>query len=291
VRIKTKNSLKAILFLIPVLLLISIFFFYPLINVFVTSFQKWSVLGSSEWIGLKNYKETFKDLEFWKSLWNTIIYTLIVTPMIFLPAIIFATLLSKTSKSSNFFRVLFFLPNVISFVVASYVWLWIYNDTIGILNYILISLNFISQPISWLGSTWLSRIMVSLMVSWKTFGFSMMILIAGLQSIPLEVYEAAKIDGATKFQEFYCITLPLLRPTLILALIISIAGSFKAFDHFYIMTTGGPLKTTQTIVMYINKVGFEYYDIGRGSAISVIFLIILLIISYLQLKLGGFTND
>lgn len=118
-----------------------------------------------------------------------------------------------------------------------------------------------------------------------------MILIAGLQSIPLEVYEAAKIDGATKFQEFYCITLPLLRPTLILALIISIAGSFKAFDHFYIMTTGGPLKTTQTIVMYINKVGFEYYDIGRGSAISVIFLIILLIISYLQLKLGGFTND
>ncbi len=290
-KIKVKKTLQALLFLIPALLLISIFFLYPLVNVFITSFQEWEALGDSKWIGLENYKETFQDSETWQSLWNTVIYTLIVTPMIFVPAIIFAVILMKTSKISNFFRASFFVPYVISFVVASYIWLWIYNDTIGILNYLLISFDIIKEPVNWLGGTWISRIMVSLMVSWKTFAFSMVILIAGLQAVPLEVYEAAKMDGATKSQEFFHITLPLLRPTLMLALIISIAGSFKAYDHFYIMTQGGPLKTTQTIVMYINKVGFEYYDIGRGSAISVLFLIILLIISYLQLKLGGFSND
>lgn len=106
-----------------------------------------------------------------------------------------------------------------------------------------------------------------------------------------QIYEAASIDGAEKSQVFRYITLPLLRPTLVLALILSLAGSFKAFDHFYIMTKGGPLKTTETIVMYINKIGFEFYDIGFGSAVSVIFLGILLLISYLQLKAGGFQNE
>jgi multiple sugar transport system permease protein len=149
----------------------------------------------------------------------------------------------------------------------------------------------IDNPINWLGSTWLSRIMVSIMVSWKTLGFTMIIVIAGLQGIEPQIYEAASIDGAKKFQTLRYVTLPLLKPTLILALILSLAGSFKAFDHFYIMTKGGPLKTTETIVMYINKVAFEYYNIGLGSAISVIFLIILLIISYLQLKAGGFNNE
>jgi multiple sugar transport system permease protein len=133
--------------------------------------------------------------------------------------------------------------------------------------------------------------MVSIMVAWKTLGFTMIIVIAGLQGISPQIYEAASIDGAEKSQVFRYITLPLLRPTLVLALILSLAGSFKAFDHFYIMTKGGPLKTTETIVMYINKIGFEFYDIGFGSAVSVIFLGILLLISYLQLKAGGFQNE
>jgi multiple sugar transport system permease protein len=211
--------------------------------------------------------------------------------MIFLPAIFLAIALKKTSKKTNFFRTVYFLPYAISFVAASYMWKWIYNDTYGLLNYALISLNMINQPVNWLGGTWSARIMVSIMVAWKTLGFSMIIIIAGLQGISPALYEAAKIDGAKKWQEFRYITLPLLRPTIFLALIISVAGSFKAFDHFYIMTQGGPLKTTQTIVMYINKIAFEYYNLGLGAAISVIFLVILLFISYLQLKAGGFSNE
>jgi multiple sugar transport system permease protein len=288
---KSRKVFLGILFLSPVLVMVSIFFLYPLFRVVVMSFQKWQVLGGSEFIGFENYAEALTDNEFWKSLWNTIIYAAIVTPMIFLPAIFLGIALKKTSKKTNFFRTVYFLPYAISFVAASYMWKWIYNDTYGLLNYALISLNMINQPVNWLGGTWSARIMVSIMVAWKTLGFSMIIIIAGLQGISPALYEAAKIDGAKKWQEFRYITLPLLRPTIFLALIISVAGSFKAFDHFYIMTQGGPLKTTQTIVMYINKIAFEYYNLGLGAAISVIFLVILLFISYLQLKAGGFSNE
>jgi multiple sugar transport system permease protein len=255
------------------------------------SFQEWEIMGGSSFVGLSNYKKALVDDEFWKTLWNTIIYAIIVTPMIFVPAVLLANALKKTSRSTKIFRTIFFIPYAISFVAASYIWQWIYNDSYGILNYILISLNLIGQPINWLGQTWLSRVMVSIMVAWKTLGFTMIIVIAGLQGISPQIYEAASIDGAEKSQVFRYITLPLLRPTLVLALILSLAGSFKAFDHFYIMTKGGPLKTTETIVMYINKIGFEFYDIGFGSAVSVIFLGILLLISYLQLKAGGFQNE
>ena len=288
---RTRKTLLGILFLLPVIIMVGVFFIYHLIRVLIMSFQEWHVMGGSEFIGFANYKKALTDNEFWKTLWNTTIYALIVTPMIFIPAVLLAVALKKTTKSSKFFRTVFFIPYAISFVAASYMWKWIYNDTYGILNYILISLDLIDQPINWLGQTWLSRIMVSIMVSWKTLGFSMVIVIAGLQGISPQVYEAASIDGAKKTQMFRYVTLPLLRPTLILALILSIAGSFKAFDHFYIMTKGGPLKTTETIVMYLNKVAFEYYDIGFGSAISVIFLFILLVISYFQLKAGGFNNE
>ena len=288
---KTRKGLFGFLFLLPVLVMISIFFIYPLIKVVLMSFQEWKIMGGSSFVGLSNYKKALSDDEFWKTLWNTVIYAVIVTPMIFVPAVMLASALKKTSRSTKIFRTIFFVPYAISFVAASYIWQWIYNDSYGVLNYILISLNTIDQPINWLGQTWLSRIMVSIMVAWKTLGFTMIILIAGLQGISPQIYEAASIDGAKKSQVFRYITLPLLRPTLILALILSLAGSFKAFDHFYIMTKGGPLKTTETIVMYINKIGFEFYDIGFGSAISVIFLGILLLISYLQLKAGGFQNE
>ncbi|CCU85179.1 MULTISPECIES: sugar ABC transporter permease [Mesotoga] len=288
---KTRKGLFGFIFLLPVIVMISIFFIYPLIKVVLMSFQEWKIMGGSSFVGLSNYKKALVDDEFWKTLWNTIIYAIIVTPMIFVPAVLLANALKKTSRSTKIFRTIFFLPYAISFVAASYIWQWIYNDSYGILNYILISLNLIGQPINWLGQTWLSRVMVSIMVAWKTLGFTMIIVIAGLQGISPQIYEAASIDGAEKSQVFRYITLPLLRPTLVLALILSLAGSFKAFDHFYIMTKGGPLKTTETIVMYINKIGFEFYDIGFGSAVSVIFLGILLLISYLQLKAGGFQNE
>ena len=281
----------SVIFLMPAIILMAVFFVYPLIRVFVMSFQYWRVLKGAEFIGLDNYTKLLRDSEFWKSLWNTIIYTAIVTPMIFVPAIALANCLKTTTRRTRILRTIFFIPVAISFVSASYLWKWIYNDTAGLLNYLLNLAGFIRGQQSWPSETWMARTMVSVMIAWKTQGMTMIILIAGLQSIPQALYEAAEMDGASKRQRFRFITLPMLRPVVVLSLIISIAGSFKAFDHFFIMTRGGPMKTTQTIVMYINKLAFEYFDIGFGSAVSVVLLVILFIVSALQMKLGGYKND
>lgn len=290
-RIRLRRTLISILFLSPALVLTAVFFIYPLFRVFIMSFQHWRVLKGAEFIGLENYAKLLRDGEFWKTLWNTVIYTLIVTPMIFVPAIALANCLRTTSRKTRILRTIFFIPVAVSFVSASYIWKWIYNDTAGLLNYVLNLTGIMSGQQSWLSETWLARVMVSIMIAWKTQGMTMIILIAGLQSIPQSLYEASEIDGASRGQRFRFITLPMLRPVLVLALIISVAGSFKAFDHFFIMTRGGPMKTTETVVMYINKLAFEYFDVGLGSAVSVVLLVILFIVSSLQIKLGGYKNE
>ncbi len=286
-----KRRIEGVFFLLPAVVLLVVFFLIPLVQVLYMSFHDWTVTGKSTWKGFENYIKAFNSKEFWLSFWNTIIYTLIVTPLIFIPAMTFALILKRTTFSNNIMKVIIFIPCTISFVSASYIWTWIYNDTYGILNYILKEFHIINNPVNWLGETWRARFMVSIMIAWKTFGFSMIIFVSGLQSIPGEIYEAVSIDGATRTQRLFFITLPLLKPTFFLALVISIAGSFKAFDQFYIMTSGGPMRTTQTIIMYVNKIAFENYDIGMGSAVSVLFLIILLVISYQQIRMGGYVDE
>lgn len=291
INIKVENGyLQSFIFLLPVMMFATIFFFIPLIKVVYMSFFEGAILGESVFVSLGNYKVLLEDAEFWRAMGNTLIYAIIVTPIIFIPAIFLAVLLNKKTKGVKFFRAIYFLPVTISLVVASYIWNWIYSDLYGILNYILRSLNIISEPILFFGSTWMARFSVSIMVGWKTIGFSMLIILAGLQGIQQILYEAASIDGANQWQKFKFVTLPLLRPTLTFALIISIAGSFKAFDQFYIMTGGGPARSTETIIMYLQKIGFEYYKLNYAAAISVVFLILLLFISALQFWAGRFNE-
>ena len=279
-----RKNYMAFLFLAPAVILAALFFFYPLLGVINMSLHKWAVLGTSKWLGLANYRRLMEDPVFWQAMNNTVIYTLIVTPGIFGTALGLAVLLNRKLKGTTFFRAVYFTPVAISFVVASLVWLWMYNELYGILNYLLMSLGLIRTRISWLGSTWMARFSVSLMIVWKTAGFSMMVLLAGLQGIPQHVYEAAAIDGANGWNRFSYIIFPLLRPTFALALMVSLIGSFLAFDHFYVMTQGGPANTTLTIVMYIFRTGFEYFNLGYGSAMSIALLIILIILSVIQTR-------
>ena len=281
-----KNN--GLLFCLPAIVLLVMFFIYPLFNVIIMSFQNWVVLGDNTFIGFNNYLKTFQDKEFWQVLANTLIYCLIVTPMIFIPALFFAVLLKKSNKLNALLRTGIFIPYAISLVASSYIWTWILNDTYGILNFILNRIGLIAEGINWLGTTWSARFMISLSVAWKPMGFSMIIILAGLLSISSSIYEAASIDGSTKVRTFFSITLPLVKPTLMLALVLSIAGSFKGYDQFVIMTGGGPMRTTEPIIMYISKVAFDYYEMGRSAAVSVVFLIILLSISYYQIKLGDY---
>lgn len=286
-----KEKSRGILYVLPVVLLLFIFFLFPLFNVLRMSLMEGTILGSNRFVGFANYKTVFLTNEFWQSLGNTVIYSLIVTPMIFIPAILCAVWLKRQSFSHSILRTVLFIPCAISLVASSYIWSWILNDTYGLLNYILRALKILSKGKNWLGSTWSSRFMISVSVAWKTFGMSMIILLAGLSAISPSITEAAKIDGASKPRILFSITIPLVRPTLALALIMSVAGSFKGYDQFVIMTGGGPMRTTQSIVMYINKVAFEYYKLGESATISVVFLIILFTLSYYQNKLGGYEND
>lgn len=282
---------KGIPYILPVAVLLVIFFLVPLLNVIKMSMMEWAILGESTFVGFSNYLRTFQAKEFWASMGNTTIYSIMVTPMIFFPAMLFAVTLSKPSRISSLFRTLLFIPCAISLVASSYIWSWILSDTYGILNYMLKASGILNEGKNWLGSTWSARLWISISVAWKTLGFSMVILLAGLSSISPSITEAAKIDGAGNSRIFFSITLPLIRPTLALALIMSVAGSFKGFDQFVIMTGGGPMRTTQSIIMYINKIAFDFYDLGGSAAISVIFLVVLVTLSYYQNKLGGYGND
>ncbi|MDD4218951.1 MAG: sugar ABC transporter permease [Sphaerochaetaceae bacterium] len=279
------------LFSLPVILLVLIFFVYPLFDVFRISFMEWTVIGTKKYIGFSNYLKTFQEFEFWQSLSNTLIYTIMVTPLIFIPALLAAILLKSNNTRNSILRTIFFIPCTISLVASSYIWNWLLNDSYGIFNYFFIKMGFVSEGINWFSSTWSARVIICISVAWKTFGFSMIFILAGLSSISPDIYEAAEIDGCNKKRAFFSITLPLVKPTLMLALILSIAGSFKGFDQFLIMTGGGPMRTTQPIIMYINKVAFNAYDMGRSAAISVLFLLILLFVSYQQIRLGGYYDD
>jgi multiple sugar transport system permease protein len=279
-----KNKM-AFLFLAPALALNFTFFLYPLIRTIWMSFYKWTVLGNSKFIGMENYDKLMSDPQFWQSFKNIVIYTIMVTPMIFMVAFVLAIMLNRKFKGVNFFRSVYFLPVTFSFVVASLIWMWMYNEMYGIINFLFKYVGLIDQPVAWLGKTWLARISVSIMIVWKTAGFSMVLLLAGLQGIPESIYEAASIDGASGIKKFMYVTFPILKPTFALALLISFIGSFLAFDHFYVMTGGGPANTTQTVVMYIFKTSFNFFKLGYGASISIFLLIILVILSFGQIKL------
>jgi multiple sugar transport system permease protein len=273
-----------ILFVLPAAVMILVFFVYPLARAFQMSFYEWPVLGDKTFVGLGNYVAAFRDGIYLNSLLFTAKYTLVVTPAIFLVALVLALLINNRLPGTVFFRSVYFLPVVISLVVASVVWLWIYNDLYGVLNYYLARLGLIDGPVNWMGQASTSLPAIAAMITWKTAGFTMVILLAGLQAIPQEVIEAAKTDGAGRWQVLRHITLPLLKPWIVLALVISVIGSVLAFEQFFIMTGGGPSNTTTTAVHWIYINSFKYFKLGYGSAMTFILLIILAILSLLQLR-------
>lgn len=261
----------------------SIFFFYPLLRAFQMSFYRWPVLGARTFIGLENYANLLTDRNFINALRFTTTYTLWVTPAIFIVSFGLAVLVNQRIWGVTFFRSVYFLPVVMSFVAASLIWLWIYHDLFGLLNYVLLELNIISQPIVWMGEVQTSLPAIIAMIVWKTAGFTMVILLAGMQSIPHVLYEFASLDGASSWQRIVYIMLPLLRPSFALALIVSVAGSFLAFDHFMIMTGGGPANATRTVMMYVYDTSFLYFRLGSGAAMAIVLMVILVALSILQL--------
>lgn len=285
---RKKRNLVSYLFILPTMALNLVFFIYPFLQTVAMSFFDWPMLGEKKFIFLGNYITLFQDKQFWSSLWFTMKYALFVTPCLFILAFVLALLINGKFAGVNLFRSIYYAPVVISMTCCSMVWLWIYNDLYGVLNYMMQALGIIDDPILWMNSSSTSLPAVIFMVTWKMAGFSMLIILAAFQSVDEQVYEAAAVDGANKVTQFFRITLPIIRPQVALALIMSVIGSVLAFEQFLIMTKGGPAQETTTIVHYIYNTSFKYFKMGYGSAITMVLLAVLALLSLIEYR---FLND
>lgn len=278
------NNVKVVpyLYILPNMILFLIFMIIPLLMSGYYSLTKWGGLGKPKFIGIRNYITLFQDKVFLLSLWNTVLYTLITVPILMLLSLWFAVFLNQKMKFRGFFRSAIYMPAVVSMVAAGMVFLWMFNPQIGLINYIITSLG--GSPIDWLNDPHYALAMIVIGTLWSRTGYNMVIYIAGLQGISPDYYEAASIDGASRFQKFRYITMPLLRPSHVFILITCVIYSFRSFDLIYVMTKGGPLNSTKTLVVYIYNMAFEKNQYGLASAAGIVLFLILLIFTLVRIK-------
>jgi multiple sugar transport system permease protein len=273
----------AYFFMLPSLLILFLFVIVPIFQAGWIGLHDWQ-LGrpNPEFVGLENYTNLLEDERFWNALKNTAVYTLGVVPGRILFALFFALLLNRRIRGRAFFRAMLFLPAVISFAIEAIIWRFLLDPDIGLLPYGT-GLVGIPSP-EWLRSTTWAMPAVIIVSIWRWFGFNMVILLAGLQGIPEVYYEAAEVDGANSWQQFWRITLPMLRPALLFVLVDAVITSLQVFDQVYVMTGGGPLFSTETLVTYIYHQGFEIFDLGYASAAAYVLFFLIFLLTLGQLR-------
>ncbi|MBI3455590.1 MAG: sugar ABC transporter permease [Candidatus Rokubacteria bacterium] len=253
----------------------------------VLSFQKWSPFKPAEWAGLFHYEEMLiYDDVFWKSLWNTIVF-MSSSPLAIGLALGIALLVNSPIRGRALYRAAVFLSYPLMTVAVGIIWRWLYDEKVGLINYVLIWLGVIGKGIPFLESADWAMPAVIVAAIWQIVGFFMIILLAGLQNIPQELHEAAAIDGASDRQRFGRITLPLLRPSIFLCLIIGIISSFTSFDLIYVMTRGGPNYSTELLITYIYRVAFSLSKLDYAAALTVVLFLFLLSLTWLANRLSG----
>ncbi|PWJ94602.1 carbohydrate ABC transporter membrane protein 1 (CUT1 family) [Mesorhizobium loti] len=274
-----------LLYVAPAVALVVVFFLIPLGMTAWMSLHNWPLMGEHFYIGLGNYVAILRDTRFWNALRFTAYYTVIVTIAIFVVAFPLALFVERPRPLTNLYRTMFFMPAVVGFASASLLWSWLLNVDSGLFSPAAYDLGLIDRKFNLLATFQPAFWSIIAMVVWKVAGFTMIILMAGLQSIPQDLQEAAVIDGAGPFARFRAITLPLMRRTLALALILSVAGSILAFDQFYIILRGGPRNQTLTAVYWIFNQSFVSFKLGYGAALSMVLLVVLVALSLVQLWL------
>lgn len=286
---KKKSSLgkarerAGLLFVLPSMTILTIFVFIPLIISFVFSFFKFDMMFNNfEFQKLDNYIRLFQDGKFFNALWNTVYYTVCTVPVQIMISLVVAILIKKQSWFNSFCKTVFFIPAICSMTVISIIWSFLINKDIGMFSYWLELLGF--EMVDLLNSPVWAMPTVILVGIWKNLGFYMVILLAGLNGIDESYYEAAVMDGAGAFQKFRKITIPMMMPTLSFTVVNCIIGSFQVFDQVYVMTKGGPLFKTQTLVQLIYSTAFESFDMGYASTIAVALFAITFVVSILTFK-------
>lgn len=275
-----KEYTWAIVLLLPNLIGFLLFTLWPVLASFLLSFTEWDLLQPMKFVGIQNYINLFQDEIFIKVFGNTLYFTIVSVPIGIVISLLLAVALNQGLRGIKFYRAAYFLPVISSMVAVAVIWQWIYNPEYGVLNYFL-SVFGIEGP-SWLTSTKWAMPAVIVTSIWKNVGFNMLIFLAGLQAIPESYYEAADIDGATWLKKFRHITIPLLSPTTFFVSVMSVIGSFQVFDSVFLMTQGGPARSTSVMVHYIYENAFQFFKMGYASAMSYVLFFIIAIITLIQ---------
>ncbi|CAG7644296.1 Melibiose/raffinose/stachyose import permease protein MelD [Paenibacillus solanacearum] len=270
-------------FVLPNFLIFSIFIVVPTIIGFVYSFHEYDGLNPMEFIGFDNYKEIVTNGEFWTALGKTALYALVVVPSIYCLSLAVAMMLIQQIRAKGLFRAVFYWPTMISYIIVGLTWKWIFGD-FGVLNYVMTLIGV--EPVHFLSDSLFANVSVIIATVWSRLGFFMVIFMAGLQAIPTDFYEAARLDGASKPRVFWNITLPLLKPTTVLVVMLSLIDAFKAYPLLFALTGGGPGKETTYIVQYIYETGFVKQELGMASAMSILLFILISLFTVAQFKLS-----
>lgn len=264
--------------------MVIVFFVLPLILVAWISLHNWPLLGNTTFSGVGNYRQITHDKIFGDALLFTAKYTVIVTPIQLVIGYLLAVMVRRKIRGAGFFRTVYFMPVVVGFAATAYVFLVMLTPGIGVVNAILRGLGLTNGQTNWLTSPGLAMVVAVLLITWKTIGIAMILFMAAMQAVPEELYEAAKVDGAGWWRREARVTLPLVRRTTALVLVLTIAASFLAFDQFYILTQGGPDNATLTAVLWIYTTGFVQYREGYAAALSIVLLVLLILLSIAQIR-------
>lgn len=269
---------KGLLFVLPALIGTFLFIIIPIFCSFGLSFSEWDLLNEIHYVGFSNYKSVFTEHEFLQILINTIVYAVSTTIFAVIIPLLIASIINNRIKGSELFKTIYFLPFITPAVVIAIVWAWIFDPNIGLVNTLL------HTHYTWLFSTKLAMPVLIFVSVWKLIGYNVVLFLTGFSTIDKSVYEASKIDGATAYQTFFDITVPLLKPTIYFVTTVTAISSFQIFDLIYVMTQGGPNDSTNVIVYSIYKYAFEYFDIGKSCALAYILFAIILVLALVQKK-------
>ena len=269
---------KGLLFVLPALIGTFLFIIIPIFCSFGLSFSEWDFLNEIHFVGFSNYKSVFTEPEFLQILINTIVYAVSTTIFAVIIPLLIASIINNRIKGSELFKTIYFLPFITPAVVIAIVWAWIFDPNIGLVN------TLFHTHYTWLFSTKLAMPVLIFVSVWKLIGYNVVLFLTGFSTIDKSVYEASKIDGATAYQTFFDITVPLLKPTIYFVTTVTAISSFQIFDLIYVMTQGGPNDSTNVIVYSIYKYAFEYFDIGKSCALAYILFAIILVLALVQKK-------
>lgn len=279
-----RKNWSAYLFLAPGLIHFLIFTLFAVSFAFYISFHKWNIIQPDKpFVGVDNYVRLFQDPRFIRAVTNTLTF-MIGVPLNLMAGLAVALLLNTKVRGQAIYRTLFYIPVVTPLVVSSIIWKWVYQGDYGLLNYYLLKLGIIQQKIVWLADPDLALPALIIMMIWGGTGGTMVIYLAGLQSIPEEMYDAAKVDGANTWQRLLFITIPLLRPTTFFLFITGVIGTFQIFTEVYIMTNGGPLNRTTTIGYYLYTKAFRELDMGYATAMAFVLFAMIFVFTVIQWK-------